>query len=208
MFMLNNLEAYLVELLQGHLSYGGENVELAKRFSNAPRLPVVTLDLSGGVSTDYFYHDFSTEHEILIQHCTGHVNINLWCNTEDERQSLSQQIREAFIAEKEYHYKYCTQYNMGNCNTGGQCKVTSTYTDRTVKNRCPDPEEYEYESLRHKHHIVQDTIRLELPFDMDEFDRNPPLLRSIFRCSAEFEIPADEGGIVIEDIVVGDVDID
>ena len=205
---MNNFEAYLVELLQGHLTVDDRNVQLVKHFSNAPSLPVVTLDLSGGTTTDYYWHDFDDEgHEILWQHCTSNINLSLWCNTEDERQQLTEQIQDCFHKEKQYHYTYCSQYEDGNCSNGGNCR-TNNSLNSDAKQVCPNPEEYGYESLRAKHSIVENSIRVEPPFDMDEYDKQPPLLRSILRCSAEYERLITSEGEPVDEIIIGNFEVD
>lgn len=203
---MNNFEAYLVELLQGHLTYDNENVEVVKHFSNAPSLPVVTLDLSGGTTTDWYWHEFDDEgHDILWQHCTSNINISLWCNAEGERQNLTEQILDCFHKEKQYHYSYCSNYTDGLCGYGGSCRAINLPIG--AKQVCPDPDTYGYESLRSKHGVLDNTVRLEPPFDMDEFDKQPPLLRSIFRCSGEYERIVNSDGLPYDDIVVGDFEI-
>ena len=201
---MNNFEAYLVELLQGHITYNGNLVEVVKHFSNDPNLPCITLDLSGGVTTDYYYYDYVGVKELLCQHCTSHININLWCNTEQERQSITGKILGCFHKEKAFHYTYCSQYDEGVCLTGGNCKVGTVTNARTAKNKCPDPDTYNYESLRAKHGIIDNTIRVESPFDMDEYDRHPPLLRSVIRCNAEYESVVSRAGVRVEEIVISE----
>lgn len=45
---------------------------------------------------------------------------------------------------------------------------------------------YEYESLARKYGIVNGTIVIEPPFDLDDVDKHPPLLRSVLVASAEY----------------------
>ena len=206
---MNCFEAYLVELLQGHLTINDQPVEVVKRFSNAPQLPVITLDMSGGVTTDYVYHDTDDAVETLYYHRTANINLNVWCNTDIEKESLTEQILSAYYDEKTNHYRYCANYDNGTCNSINQeCRALVVDDWRTAKNKCPDPDEYEYMSLAGKHHICERTVVIEPPFDMDEFDRQPPLLRSIFRCRAEYEEPVVQHGITIDDIDISGVDIE
>lgn len=206
MILMNNFESYLVELLQGYLFFDGSSVEVRKNFLPLAVLPCVTLDLGAGTTTDYYWHDLDDDgHEIVWQHCTSDINLNVWCNTEQERESLTAQIQECFHKEKLYHYSYCSQYDDGNCSSGGRCGVN---TSGSAKQVCPDPYLYGYESLRAKHGIVDNSVRVEPPFDMDEFDRKPPLLRSVLRCSGEYERIVDCAGVPFDDIVIEGFDAD
>ena len=183
---MNCFEEYLVELLQGNIAYNNSTVPVVKGFSNAPSLPVITLDLSGGVTTDYIYHDISQRKEKVYKRCTAHININVWCNTEEERESINNSILQCYYDDMNYHYKYCTRYNEGNCTTTtNACPAVSRGSNG--KYQCPNIDLYNYQSLREKHSIVEDTVRIEAPFDMDELDKHPPLLRSILQCTGDYE---------------------
>ena len=183
---MNMFERYLVELLQGHITYNGSVVEVRKQFSNDPSLPVITLDVSRGVNTEYTYRVLEEQDNLCFYRSTT-ININLWCNTEEERENINNQILECWYDEKNNHYKYCTKYSEGNCTTLDTACPAITDTDyRGVKQKCPLPDEYEYESLAHKYGLVNGTIVIEPPFDLDEVDKHPPLLRSVLVARAEY----------------------
>lgn len=205
---MNKFEEYIVKLLRGHLTYGGRTVEIRRQFLPVAELPCVTLDLSSGTSTNYSYHDFSDGVDTLYFNRSARININLWCNTEAERESLSEQIMECFYLEKTNHYRYCANYNDGLCRSGGVCRVSTTNTIRSVKNKCPDPDAYNYKTLSEDCCIVDDTIRLEAPFMMDELDRDPPLLRNVFEATCDYEEPVLSHGVRLEDAYLDDVDIE
>ena len=203
---MNCLEQYLVKLLQGYITYDDRIVEVRKQFSNNPQLPVITLDLSPGVTTNYSYHDTDNRRAVLYFHRSANVNVNLWCNTEDEREQISQMIMQCFYMEKTNHFRYCSQYEDGVCvSTGESCLTGSVVDGRTVKNKCPYPDRLGYESLQEACHIVWDTVRFEPPFDLDEEDRHPPLLRSVFRVSADYYEPVVEHGVRVEDVSFGKI---
>lgn len=205
---MNCFESYLVELLQGYISYNNKPVEVVKRFSNAPSLPVITLDTSAGVTTDYVYYDTDDVVETVYYHRKANINISLWCNTDVQKEELTGQILSAYYDEKTNHYRYCSNYDDGICaTTNTTCAATTIHNWKTIKNKCPDPDALEYESLMEKHHICKGTVIIEPPFDMDEFDRKPPLLRAIFRSSAEYDEPVRARGSVIEDIELDGVEI-
>lgn len=207
---MNCLEQYLVELLQHHITYESKEVQVVKNFNQAPRIPVITLDLSPGISTNYIHHDV-TNAETLYYHRTATININVWCNTERERESINNQILQCYYTEKTFNYTYCSNYDDRTCTPlSSRCKAITTESIPTSKGKCPDPTLYGYESLQSKYYITNGTLLFEPPFDMDEYDRNPPLLRSIIRCTCDYEEPVITVGNVedmIDDITWGDVEI-
>ena len=202
---MNNFEQYLVKLLQGHITIDGNNVEVRRQFSNSPTLPVITLDTSGGINTKYRYHDTSGSTEKIYYRREAHININIWCNTEQERESITGQVMECFHKEHNNHYQYCTQYTDGQCASGGQCKAVSTHTSRTVKDKCPSPDEYGYSSISEYYGIVEGELIVEPPFTMDEPDRHPPLLRSVLRASCLYEECVRDYGESVEQFIIDDV---
>lgn len=166
--------------------YDGNVVEVRKQFSNDPTLPLITLDLSGGVSTEYSYRKL----EGIEKYCfcrTANININVWCNTEEEREVINNRILELFYLEQTNHYMFCANYDDGNCSTlNHACKVGVVDNERTRKDRCPYPDTYEYEGLSKVYGIIPGTINIELPFDLDINTEHPPVLRSVLRAKATY----------------------
>ena len=181
---MNCFERYLVELLQGHITYEGNVVPVVRDFSNAPRLPVITLDLSAGVTQEYEYHEYM-EKERVYHMFHSNINVSIWCNTEEERESITDQVLQCFYDENNYHYRYCSQYDDGNCKwLSSSCPARNVGKDG--KYQCTNMDEYNYQSLKQKHGVIDDTVTVLPPFTMDEMDKHPPLLRSILRCDGYY----------------------
>ena len=184
---MNPFEAYLVELLQGNIEYDGSTVPVVKNFNQHPDRPVVTLDLSGGVNTNRVqpYPPDAQRH----YRRKAVINVNVWCDTESQRESITGQVLSLFHAEQGYHYKFCTQYDKdtGNCSTTHSVCPASNMTGKTRKNKCPLPDHYEYQSLHDKYGLLYGTVNIEPAFDLDEYSDHPPLLRSIMKAEAEYD---------------------
>ena len=179
--MMNELEWYLVDLLQGYLTYDDKPVQVVKNFNQNPSRPVITLDIQS-VIVQKIYNDPSL--------CERHwdyrsdININLWCDNEAQRQSLVEQILDCFYNEQTSHYRYCPNYEDGNCKTLESVCPATTRTNC----KCPKPDAYGFTSLQYRHNIVHGSLMVEHPFELDEVSDHPPLLRSIFRCTADYVI--------------------
>jgi hypothetical protein len=197
--MVNELEWYIVDLLQGKLFHDGEKVEVVKQFSQHPTRPVITLDIQS-VTTQQVFNNPSLARKYYEY--KADININVWCDTERQRESLVQQITDCFYQEQTYHYRYCEQYSDGRCmTTGGNCTgVTNAHY------RCKDPDTLGYSSLRYLHNIIPGTLVVDPPFELDDLSDHPPLLRSIFRCSAQYSIPVGES-FEVESVSMGDVEL-
>lgn len=192
---MNCFEAYLVELLQGNITCDGKPVEVVRNFSNKPGLPVITLDLSPGVTTENYHRIIGEPKEKLYFHRIAGININTWCNTEEEREQVNNQIMACYYDSLNHHYRYCSQYDDGQCLTIHKpCKALNSNTVRAMKKKCPQPDTYGYECLSDKHELLYGTITIDPPFFMDEYNEHPPLLRSIFRSQAHYVEKVSELG--------------
>ena len=197
---MNKFEQYLVSLLQGNISIDGQNVEVVKHYSQHPTRPVITLDLSNGVTTQHVYNDPSVAEVYYERNAT--ININVWCDTESQRQSICNQILDCFYMEQSYHYKYCTQYN----STTQKCSTTHSTcaASTTSKKRCPQPETLQYTPLYYSLGIIQGSITVDPPFELDELTEHPPILRSILRCSCQYSDTVKLPYVPVEDVVIVD----
>ena len=197
--MMNELEWYLVDLLQGYLTYDDKPVQVVKNFNHNPSRPVITLDIQS-VIVQKIYNDPSL--------CERHwdyrsdININLWCDNEAQRQNLVEQILDCFYKEQTSHYRYCPNYENGNCKTLTAVCPATTRTN----SRCPKPDEHGFTSLQYRHNIVQGSLIVEHPFELDEVSDHPPLLRSIFRCTADYVIIKGIP-VPVKKVDIGEVDV-
>ena len=183
---MNQLEKYIVDLLQHRLYYRDKEVQVTKHLSNKPVLPVITLDLSSGVSSDKIFVKLTSK-QTFIYRRKAVININLWCNSEDERESLTEQIMHCFFLEQSYNYNYCTKYNEGSClSTGTECQAINNPKISGYGGKCPEPDELGYESISDKHDIIAGTLNIEPPFQLDELNEKPPILRNIFKCECSY----------------------
>ena len=193
---MNCFEKYLVELLQGHITFDDKPVEVVRNFSNAPRLPVITLDLSAGVTTENYFRTYENQ-EVLYYRRSTTININSWCNTEEQRESVNKQIMDAYIDSINHHYKYCSNFisPLNYCTTTkNTCSAITGSGTRAQKNKCPDPEGLKYQCLSDKHNLCFGTIVIEPPLFLDEHDKHPPLLHSVFSSHADYVEPVSRQG--------------
>lgn len=182
---MNVFESFLVELLQGRIHVAGEVVEVRRTFLPSAVLPCITLGVVGD-TTDYTYRTYENK-ETQFAYRSSEITINTWCNTEEQRELINEQVMECFVTALNHDYTYCTNYDDGCCTPlRQQCKALTVTNSRTVKRQCPDPDLYEYESLFTKHGLVDGKCIIEPPFYSDEPNEKPPILHSIFRCRTDY----------------------
>lgn len=199
---MNPFESFLVEMLQGKIVYEDGIVEVRREFQPPmDNLPCITLDTNISDNT-VDYRRSLVGGESLIFHRVANININLWCNTEDERENISEQIRKLYTRLLNHDYIFCTQFVDGRCASIKRVCPASTMGDnaRALKRQCPLPEVYGYEWLAKKHGIFNGTLIIEPPFTMDENENNPPLLRNVFEASCEYMEVMSKTGTPSEEI--------
>ncbi len=162
---MNQFEEYLVELLQGNLEYDGKDVPLLRTFSEEHDLPIVTLDVLSPTTTRVG-REVGDGLDNVMYYRESDININLWCNTEEERESLNEQILTLFYNEQAEYL-------------GGE------------------------DSMTEKHGLIWGSTNIDPPHYMDERDRHPPLLRSMFPCETTYVERYE-----VEDTVISEIDMD
>ena len=201
---MNNFEAFLVDLLQDRITYDDRTVYVSRNWRfETDQVPIITLDLGAGTTTEYYYNDLDVS-DTLYAYRTSNIDINVWCNTEEERESITQQILNCWHREKRFHYTYCTKYMNQSC----ECMVDYIHNGSTAKGKCPDIDFYGYEGLTKKHSMQPGSITIEPQYMLDDPTEEPPLLRSIIRAKGQYyeQITPHEGEVV-DVIDVDDVTI-
>lgn len=191
---MNPFESFIVELLQGHIHIDEDTVEVRREFLPRAHIPCITLDIVTDNNTCY-RRTYPEGHENLEFEHDCDINIHVWCNSEREREDINSQIRDCYTKSLNHHYRYCGNYDDGNCiNRNSLCTGFNSY-----KKKCPKPYDYEYQCLSDKYGLEYGTIDFESPIHSDEYDQNPPILHSIWRCHAGYvEVVSSTGEPVLD----------
>lgn len=132
------------------------------------------------------------------------IDINIWCNTEDEREEIINQVRTLFYLAQSDNYRFCQQYNKetGKCSTlDTTCPSCNTPTDkRGAKYQCINPEEYKYANIFTTYDIVRASFDVEPAYNLDEMDHENMILRSVIRVSCDYYDYHRIGGKISESI--------
>lgn len=197
------LEKAFLDLLRNHITIlPPAKIFVGSKYSPQDNSPCITLNLAD----ENFIRDRYVEID-HIQHLQKRYNadlwINLWCNTEEERTSLindvSQRINEALAN----HYTTCSHFDMDNnvCSkTSNVCESLNSRNGRANKKQCPKLEIYE--SFFTRNHIPKRTFIMNSVTNLDELDLTQPLLRTIFRLNMDYFTYYPIGGITFEEYTI------
>ena len=212
----------LIRMLQGKIILDdGTDVRIIKRDYPIDKTPCITIDNSGGTSIvnkhitnkDYpipVNHpqydpnnpDKTISQQVIREHRQISLNLNVWCDDEPQRDEITEKISTLFYQVQSDHYRFCQNYNNGNCNyLNSKCKVTPD-TGRGIKQQCPKPYEYHYSNIFTAYDIIRATFDVAPAFILDDLTTTPPVLRSIIRVSFSYYEYYNIGGAVSEHLNV------
>ena len=203
------MEHFILDVLQGRLSVDGESVRLIQSPPQYNNIPCLTIDNSAGARTlnsnKYNIPVNERMQEAIVTEYETDIRVDIWALTEDQRQSLINQVQSCFMKALSDHYEYCTSYNDGTCTPREEdCLVDlpEYATDkRAVKKQCPCPQELPYQNLWSKHHIDMTTFTINPAYDLDELNETEPVLRSRFDISFNYKDCYIIGGKTSQDIL-------
>lgn len=217
--MIKPIQAMLT-ILQGKIILqDGTDVRVRKRPYPLDKTPCLTIDDSGGTSLvekkitnkDYIiphnhpqYDPDNPEKTISQQVIRDEreisLNLNIWCDSEDEREEIIKLIKKLFSMVQSDHYTFCTNYDDGNCDyLNSACRAIDNLSNpRGNKGQCPSPEDYEYSNIFTRFDIIRPSFDVAPAYDLDDFNMNPPVLRSIIKVSFSYYDYYVIGGVVSE----------
>lgn len=220
---MNRIKRAFLQVFQNNLSYEKTNVPVVIRDFPYDNTPCITLSSEQGVEkktiVENKLHSLNKDHplydpehpekkysqEIFYFLKQGSILINIWCNDKSQKEALIAQIKTLLYKAIFYNYQFCIQFNSKTeiCNTTNEkCDVLTFFNGRTVKGRCPYPDEREYEGLLYYHGAKHGSIKLRPEFDLDERDKKPTLLRTILKVDLEYYEEFNAGGNPINDISI------
>ena len=190
------------DLLNGYIKFNDVDViSLVRRLTSQDETPCITIQQAAEVQLNRdFCHG---NHEIIRTENNVEVWINIWANTEEERNSLLNQVETRINQALGNHYTTCVQYNEGNCDfLDDACAALNITNGRTAKNQCPYPKDYNYSSWFIQNKIIKNSFTISGRQDMDELDITQPILRTLIKLDMNYYRTFDIGGHEINDIII------
>jgi len=221
--MIKPIQAILY-MLQGRIILeDSTDVRIVRREYPIDKTPCITIDNSAGttsvqkhvidkdckLSSDHPQYDSEDPDKLVSQQVIREeqnitLDLNIWCDDEDSRDEITGIISKLFFQVQSDYYKYCSNYNNGNCRyLDTPCKV-SPDTMRGVKGQCPKPTEYHYENVFTRFDIIRNTFDVAPAFDVDDLTTNPPIRRSIIRVSFNYYDYYVIGGAISQNLIINE----
>lgn len=217
------------DVLLGNIVLDEKVIPVKKRSYPYDKTPCITIDDSGGsafleryilnidcvLPKSHPQYDEDNPNrkfpqQVLREVYQTTVNINVWCDTEMDREVLNNQVSLLFYKAQSDYYLFCDNYDRGICkNYEGECRVLikdELFDNRIIKGQCPEPDVYGYCNIFDKYNLIRSSFFVEQPFSLDDLSKSEPVLRSVFKVNTGYFVDHIIGGNVIQDFVV-DVDV-
>lgn len=203
-------------MLQGRIILqDGTDVRIVKRDYPIDKTPCITIDNSGGTAIigknltnkeytlpkthpqyDSENPDKTISQQVIREQRDITLDLNVWCDTEDERDEITDKISKLFYQIQSDHYTFCQNYDGGCCTSlQEECQVDDA-TSRGVKGQCPKPTVYGYKNIFTIFDIIRATFDVAPSYILDDISTSPPTLRSIIRVSFSYYDYYNIGGAV------------
>lgn len=115
------------------------------------------------------------------------LQINLWCNNEKQRYIIGKNIQQQLNYVLNHDYTYCINYDSETkkCKYLNEtCKSINNTNSRGIKRLCINPNAYNYKNIFIANNIHN--VNIDTEFSLDELDKNPPILRTIYRINLDY----------------------
>ena len=190
------------DLLNGNVKLDDVDViSLVRRLTSEDETPCITIQQAAEVQLNR--QVMPGKHEVIMTRNNVEVWINIWANTEEERNYIINQVEHRINQALANHYTTCANYNQGNCDfLEDACAALNITNGRTAKNQCPYPKDYNYKSWFIQNKIIKNTFIISGRQDMDELNITQPVLRTLIKLDFDYFRTYDLGGQEIKDIII------
>lgn len=190
------------DLLNGNVKLDDVDViSLVRRLTSEDETPCITIQQAAEVQLNR--QVMPGKHEVIMTRNNVEVWINIWANTEEERNYIINQVEHRINQALANHYTTCANYNQGNCDfLEDACAALNITNGRTAKSQCPYPKDYNYKSWFIQNKIIKNTFIISGRQDMDELNITQPVLRTLIKLDFDYFRTYDLGGQEIKDIII------
>lgn len=190
------MEKAFLELLKNNIKIDDVDVPVIRRPAPLDQTPCITIQQVD----EYFLRKRIIQInniQYLEKEYRADLWINLWCNTENERQDILQQIEHRILQAEANYYTTCSNYHEGMCSAiNDECLTLTRNTGRTLKGLCPDTDIW-CSFFKH-HHIKRSKFYINSRTDLDELNTTQPILRSILKLKMDYSTYYPIGGITFD----------
>lgn len=182
------MEEALYQLLNQHITIDEEPIQIMQGYAEIDSTPCITITTADETFQKRRYVEIQNKQYIQKKYGVD-VWINLWANTNKQRNQLIQVVQDRILQAEANHYTTCKHYNLldQTCNiTNDTCEAITNkgHKHRPHKGQCPSLDKYC--SFFKTHNIIKNTFYVDGVTDLDELDLHDPILRTIIKTKMNY----------------------
>lgn len=180
------LEKAFIDLLRNHLTIPNNKIYTGNRYRPIDISPCVNLLVADEQFIRRKFVEINNQ-EYIQQRYNVELWINIWCNTEEERQGLITEIQTRINQALANHYTTCQCFKPTDksCSiTMNACEALTSQSHRANKKQCPNIDIYQ--PFFNYNHIPKRTFHVNSIIDLDELNVSETVLRTIFKLEMDY----------------------
>ena len=207
---MNRIKKTFVKILRKKIYLKGKEVPVIIKDYPIDKTPCITID---GMNRDYgrrrrqqitVMYPLQKSHPLYDEnhphrkypHVAEYVvkdyevYIHVWCNTEEERELIVDQIYDSLFFCMNNHHHYCTRYNHKTkiCSTTGEeCMALYDKGYHGLRGQCPNTKKYRFENILTANNILMYSVHISPHYEDDDLDEREPLKHSVIEIPLKYQ---------------------
>ncbi len=199
------LEKAFIDLLRNNITtVTNDKIYTGNRYRPTDITPCVNISLAAENLTRQRYIEIDNIQYIQKTYDTE-LWINIYANSEEERQTLITEIHNRILQAESHHYTTCTNFifETNVCSkTNETCAALTVHNGRTNKKQCPELELYQ--SFFKKYNIRKRTFHVDSTTNLDDYNLTETALRTIIKLSMTYHTFYKIGGKTYNNIKISE----
>jgi len=117
------------------------------------------------------------------------IDIHVWCDTEEERELIVDQIYDCLFYCMNLHYAFCVRYNSKDqsCETSGEiCEAIIDKGWHGLRGQCPNKHNHPL-NIMSKNGIIKNSVHISPHYEDDSRDKRQPLKHSVIEVNLDYK---------------------
>lgn len=117
------------------------------------------------------------------------ITIHIWCDTEDERELIENQIYDCLFYCMNLHYAFCVRFDSKTkcCETSGEiCEAITDKGYHGLRGVCPNIHNHPL-NIMSKNGIIKNSVHINPSYEDDSKDKREPLKHSVIEVNLDYK---------------------
>lgn len=120
---------------------------------------------------------------------TYEITIHIWCDTEEQRELITDQVYDCLFYCMNLHYMFCVRYDpkTKECETSGEvCEAITDKGYHGLRGQCPSHHNHPL-NIMSKNGIIKNSVHISPSYEDDSRDKREPLKHSVIEVYLDYK---------------------